>query len=63
MPYQIKEEDGKQVVYNTETNKKEGSYDHRWQAMDRMKKLYAAEKDNEGKPLPKSKDDDEEEEK
>lgn len=49
MPYQIKEEDGKFVVYNLDTDKKEGEYDDRPQAMKRMKSLYKVEKKAEGK--------------
>lgn len=54
MPYQIKEEDGKHIVYNLETNKKEGEYDDRQQAMKRMKALYEVEKKGEGKPAKES---------
>lgn len=50
MPYQIKEEGGKFCVYNLDSDKKEGEYDDRSQAMKRMKSLYEVEKKNEGKP-------------
>lgn len=62
MPYQIKEEDGKQVVYNLDTNKKEGTYETRTEAMKRMKALYAVEKKSGGKPAKEAEDDDSDEE-
>lgn len=62
MPYQIKEEDGKFCVYNLDTEKKEGEFSDRAQAMKRMKSLYVAEKENEGKPAKAKKEDDDEDE-
>lgn len=61
MPYQIKEEDGKYVVYDTDTNKKQGSFEDRRGAMKRMRALYQDEAKHEGKPDRGSDDDDEEE--
>lgn len=62
MPFQIKEEDGKFIVYNLDTNKKQGEFDSRRQAMSRMKALYSEEKLASGKPAKVSKDDNDEEE-
>lgn len=63
MPYQIKNEDGKFCVYNTDTKKKKGEFDTRAQAMGKMKALYAAEKDGKGEKETKAESmaDDEEE--
>lgn len=58
MPFQIKEEDGKFIVYNLDTNKKQGEYDTRRLAMGRMKDLYAEEKKGTGKPAKPEKEDD-----
>lgn len=50
MPYQIKDEGDKFCVYNLDTNKKEGEFDTRDQAMKRMKALYKTEGKREGEP-------------
>lgn len=58
MPFQIKEDGDKFVVYNIDTNKKQGSFPDRAAAMKKMKALYAEEEKNKGKPEKVKKDDD-----
>jgi hypothetical protein len=47
MPYEIREEDGKHCVFNTDTGDKKACHDSREEADNQVKLLHAIEKDEE----------------
>lgn len=50
MPYEIRQEDGKHCIYNTDSGEKKGCHDDKEDAERQLRLLHAVEHDPEFKP-------------